>query len=195
MVSCISLLSDAVGHAIRRVTQVTQPMVRFWRLASLKSRIAGVVPASTQFDGPVRTSGCVRLHLGDHCRIGRDVFFETPCEGAITIGANTRINAGSVIVAYCDMQIGDNCLIGEYVSIRDANHGTSPGLPMKSQPHTVAPIRIGDDVWVGRGSVILKGVSIGDGAVIGANSVVVRDCPPREIHAGAPACRLKDRGS
>jgi acetyltransferase-like isoleucine patch superfamily enzyme len=55
------------------------------------------------------------------------------------------------------------------------------------------PIRIGADVWVGRGCAILSGVTIGDGAVIAANSVVTRDIPSRAIAVGAPAKPIRSR--
>jgi acetyltransferase-like isoleucine patch superfamily enzyme len=85
-------------------------------------------------------------------------------------------------------------MIAEYVSIRDNGHGFS-GLdrPMRHQGYETAPIRIGDDVWIGRGAVILKGVSIGDGAIVAANAVVTKDIPPFEIWAGIPARFLRRR--
>ncbi len=104
-----------------------------------------------------------------------------------------RINAGCVLVSYARITIGDDCLIGEYVSIRDANHGLSVGVPMRLQAHRSAPVTIGRNVWIGRGSVVLKGVTIGDGAVVAANSVVSRDVPADAIVVGAPAKLIRMR--
>jgi acetyltransferase-like isoleucine patch superfamily enzyme len=64
---------------------------------------------------------------------------------------------------------------------------------MRYQPHTSKPILIGRDVWIGRGSCILPGVTIGEGAVIGANSVVTGDISDFAIAAGAPAKVIKMR--
>jgi acetyltransferase-like isoleucine patch superfamily enzyme len=100
---------------------------------------------------------------------------------------------GTVIVSYEHISIGDHTLIGEYVSIRDANHGVEPGTPIREQPHAAEGIDIGRDVWIARGAVILKGVTIGDGAVIAANSVVTKDVEPMMIVGGIPAKPIRRR--
>ena len=188
---------DAAAMLMAGVVRVCRPVtdaaMRLARLASLRSRVQGAVPVTTQFDGPVSTAGRPEVHLGNHCRLGRDVFFETGGSGSITIGEHARLNAGTTVVSYAKVTIGGNCLIGEYVSIRDANHGTALSAPMRSQPHDAAQISIGDDVWIGRGVCILKGVTIGDGAVIAANSVVTKDVPAKAIVGGVPARVIKER--
>lgn len=192
----IAGLADLVATALKPVatlsSAVSRPVLRLWRLAWLRSRADGNVPVSTQFDGPVYTAGRTRLELGEHCRLGRGTLFET-CGGRITLGSHVRINAGSLVVSYASVTIGNGCLIGEYVSIRDADHGTSPDAPIRSQDHVSAPIVIGDDVWIARGAVILKGVTIGNGAVIAANSVVNRDVEANSIVGGVPARLLRMR--
>jgi len=100
---------------------------------------------------------------------------------------------GSLIAAADSVTIGDDTLIGEYVSIRDANHGTSAAALIRSQPLESKPISIGRNVWIGRGCCILKGVTIGDGAVIAANTVVTHDVQPNTIHAGVPAREIGKR--
>jgi acetyltransferase-like isoleucine patch superfamily enzyme len=177
----------------RLAAALLRPLARLGRLASLRARAGNAIPVTTQLDGPVRTAGRPRVRLGEQCRLGRDTFFETR-GGAITLGARVRVNTGCLLVSYASISIGDDCLIGEYVSIRDADHGTATGTPMRAQPHEAAPIVIGSDVWIARGCVILKGVTIGDGAVVAANSVVNRDVPARAIVGGAPARLLKTRG-
>ena len=134
------------------------------------------------------------LRFGAACRLGRGAEFDTSASGTIDIGECVRINTGTVIVANSHVTIGSETLIGEYVSIRDANHGTQAGVAMRTQPQDVEGIVIGRDVWVGRGCCILKGVRIGDGAVIGANSVVTSDVPAGTIFAGAPARQIGRRG-
>lgn len=191
----ISVLADALAAAMRIAAPVAAPCLRLARLTGLRSRVEGRIPVTTQFDGPVRTGGRVRLEMQERCRLGREVYFDTPEQGVIRIGAHTRINQGCVVVSYHEVRIGSDCLIGEYVSIRDANHGTATGEPMRTQAHNGAPIMIGDDVWIARGAVILKGVTIGDGAVVGANSVVTKDVPAMAIVAGAPARLIRMRGA
>ena len=177
--------------AVRLFSRVSRPWLRFARLLSLQAWSTGEIPVTTQFDGPVRLPQRVAVSMGDHCRLGRDVFMDTP-GGQITLGRHVRINVGCVLVSYAHIRIGDDCLIGEYVSVRDANHSTAPGEPMRLQPHTSAPISIGRNVWIGRGAVVLKGVSIGEGAVVAANSVVTKDVAPYTVVAGVPARRIKE---
>jgi acetyltransferase-like isoleucine patch superfamily enzyme len=177
---------------------VGDPFTRLWRLASLRARVErGRVPVSTQFDGPVRSDARLRLEFGEHCRLGREVFLDTP-RGSIKLGRNVRVNQGTVIVSYTSIEIGDDVLIGEYVTIRDANHGTrvmSPDMPMRKQEHESEAIKIGAGAWIARGACILKGVTIGEGAVVAANSVVTKDVPAMAIAGGVPAKVLKMRSA
>lgn len=188
----IGLLTAALAPLIRGGHRLSGPLIRLVRLAHLRAWTGAAVHASTQFDGQVKVTSRVALALGPHCRIGTGVCFETP-GGDITVGHHVRINTGCVLVSYASISIGNDCLIGEYVSIRDANHGTATGAPMRLQSHSFAPITIGDDVWIGRGAVVLKGVSIGHGAVVAANSVVTHDVPANAIVGGAPAKLIRMR--
>lgn len=187
----VEWIADLIAPLVRVGAHALQPMLRMWRLVALRAWCIGAVPASTQFDGPVRVPKRIALQLDAHCRLGREVFFDTNEGGRIAVGQHVRINAGAVLVSYASITIGNDCLIGEYVSIRDANHGTEAGSPMRLQPHASAPIVIGNNVWVGRGAVILKGVCIGDGAVVAANSVVTGNVPPRTLVGGVPARAIK----
>lgn len=187
-------VASALGVAIRAGAAAAAPFRRLLRLASLRGRVDGVVPVTTQFDGDVESDGPVRLQLGAHCRFGRRVYLETTEGGVIRLGDHVRVNAGTFIVAYAEVSIGRDTLIGEYVSIRDADHGVEAGVLIRDQPHAARPIRIGEGVWIGRGAVVLKGVTIGDGAVVAANSVVTKDVRPMAIVAGVPARELKLRG-
>ncbi|MBW2439954.1 MAG: acyltransferase [Deltaproteobacteria bacterium] len=148
---------------------------------------------SVECDGRVHVSGTANIELGRRCRLGMDVELRTDEAGHIRIGDDTRLNRGCTLTSYSQISIDDWTIIGEYVSIRDANHGLKRGEPMRYQPHTSEPIHIGRDVWIGRGSCILPGVTIGEGAVIGANSVVSKDVPAYSIAAGIPAKVIKMR--
>jgi acetyltransferase-like isoleucine patch superfamily enzyme len=148
---------------------------------------------SVQCDGVVQVSGTKNISLGQRCRLGMDIELRTIGTGSICIGNDVRINRGGTLTAYESISIGEFTLIGEFVSLRDANHGLSRKAPIRYQPHTAKAITIGRDVWIGRGCCILPGVTIGEGAVVGANSVVNRDIAPFSIAAGVPAKVIKLR--
>jgi len=179
-------LAHALAFAVNCAQVVMRPAARLWCLTVLRAQTHGEIPVSTQFDGRVTASGTGSVRLGASCRLGRGVQLDTSDKGEITLGQHVRINTGSLIAAACSVSIGDHTLIGEYVSIRDANHGTAHDMLIRSQPLESSRILIGRDVWIGRGCCILKGVEIGDGAVIGANSVVTHDVKPGTICVGAP---------
>ena len=108
--------------------------------------------------------------------------------GALTIGHRAQINSGTIIRAAESVTIGDDARIGSFVSISDiAGHEVVPGDGIK-----VAPVVIGSDVWIGRGAIVLPGVTIGDGAVVGAGSVVTKDVPARTVVVGNPARPVRE---
>jgi acetyltransferase-like isoleucine patch superfamily enzyme len=127
------------------------------------------------------------INIGDHVRINaRTVPVELAAsKGAqLMIGAGTYLNYGVSISSQQHVQIGSNCLIGNYANIMD---GDFHDLYDHSLPGKVAPVIIEDDVWIGIRAVVLKGVTIGRRSVIGAGSVVTRDIPPGSLALGVPA--------
>ncbi len=193
------VLADGLAWVVTPVAGIGLSIMgaplRLWRLASLRPKADGTIPVSTQFDGPVHASARVRLTFGDHCRSGRDAYFETTGGGRIVVGNNVRINTGALLASHNSIVIGNDCLIGEYVSVRDANHGTAMGQLMHLQVHTSSPIVLGSNVWIARGAVVLQGVSIGDDAIVAANSVVNQDVFTGAIVGGVPARVIKMRGA
>ena len=127
------------------------------------------------------------IDIGDDCQIGESVFFQAQATARIAIGDRCSINTGCHIVALSLIEIGKNVAIGEYVSIRDQNHGFAIGRGVDGQGFKTANVRIGDNVWIGRGAYIGAGTSIGDNSIVGANSVVHGVFPPNVMIAGAPA--------
>jgi acetyltransferase-like isoleucine patch superfamily enzyme len=105
----------------------------------------------------------------------------------IRIGAGTYINRNTILDASQFLDIGANCAIGPGCYLTDHDHGVDPSLPPLSQPLINAPTRLGNEVWLGAHVVVLKGVTIGDRAVIGAGSVVTKDIPAGAVAVGTPA--------
>jgi acetyltransferase-like isoleucine patch superfamily enzyme len=92
--------------------------------------------------------------------------------------------------------IGHDCLIAEMVSIRDHDHAfSSTEVSIIEQGRATAPIRIGDNVWIGGKATVTKGVTIGSNTVVGAHAVVTTDLPPDCVAVGIPARVLRYRGA
>lgn len=141
----------------------------------------------------VRFWGPVRLFVGSHCAFFDDVIISGV--GEIRIGDRTTIGHDSVLVCRERLEIGSDCMLAAYCYVLDVDHefeSTEKTIP--EQGLRVQPVVIGNDVWVGAGTVILRGVRIGDGAVVAANSVVTRDVPPYTVVAGSPAKVVGRRG-
>ena len=86
------------------------------------------------------------------------------------------------------IEIGDNVSIAHGVSILSFDHGyADPALPFRDNPVILKKVTIGDNVWIGCGVRILKGVEIGSGSIVAAGAVVTRNVPPGVIVAGVPA--------
>lgn len=111
----------------------------------------------------------------------------------IHIGQNTTIGYHTFIFASEKISIGDNCLIAPFVYLVDSNHQIQKDRCINKQPNETAEIKIGDDVWISSNVTILKGVSIGKGAVVAANSVLNKSIPEYEIWGGSPAKKIGER--
>jgi acetyltransferase-like isoleucine patch superfamily enzyme len=124
-----------------------------------------------------------------------DQFENSQENSVLTIGDGTYIGeSNNIRAAGGSISIGSNCLISQQVSIIATDHGINKDQLMKSQNWVKkGDIVIGDDVWIGCSSQILSGVTIGNGAVIAAGSLVNKDVEPYSIVAGIPAKFIKYR--
>ncbi len=112
----------------------------------------------------------------------------------LTMGERVFVNHYAVIDCHFEITIGNHVLIGPHAYLGDFDHD----LAIRSgaaigKPANYAPVRIGHHVWIGANAVVLKGVTIGDGAVVAAGAVVSRDVPAMAIAGGVPARVLKMR--
>jgi acetyltransferase-like isoleucine patch superfamily enzyme len=151
--------------------------------ALLKTRL----PASVVVLGQVSVDGTGAIDFGEDCYLYPNVFLETEANGRIVLGDSVVLNRGVHLVAMVGITIGRGTMIGEYTSLRDANHKRIEGIALRNAGHEARPIVVGDEVWIGRGVTVLGGVTIGDGATIGANAVVTHDVPPNTTVVGVPA--------
>jgi maltose O-acetyltransferase len=125
-------------------------------------------------------------HLGD----GASVVPPFACDYGynITLGADAFVNFNAVFLDCAAITIGDRAQLGPAVQLLAADHPLERETRHRGLENA-KPISIGADAWLGGGAVVLPGRSVGDGAVIGAGSVVTRDIPPNTVAAGNP-CRI-----
>ena len=140
------------------------------------------------------------LHIGRGASVYLGVMFDLGPQARVKIGEFTLMN-GSRIVCSSEITIGDYCLISWNTVLMDswrlpfdpvARRRELEQVPLRNPRHTAVdapsqPIRIADKVWIGFDSCVLPGVTIGEGSVVGARSVVDKDVPPFTIVAGNPA--------
>lgn len=125
--------------------------------------------------------------------IGEGCYIETPFHanfgGAhVHFGKNIYANFNLTLVDDTHIYVGDNTMFGPNVTLATAGHPVLPELRNKAYQFNI-PIHIGKNCWIGAGSVILPGVTLGDGSVIGAGSVVTKDIPSGVVAVGNP-CRV-----
>lgn len=109
---------------------------------------------------------------------------------AIEIGAGTQLSGTSITARSTAVRLGRQVLVAPNCVIVDSDfHAPWPPEARATEPglERDAPVTIGDHAWIGMQSIILKGVTVGEGALVGAGSVVTSDIPPRCLAAGAPA--------
>lgn len=140
--------------------------------------------------GPAMLTGCRRIEIGKGVCIRRGARIEVVGDdGKIEIGDGTSIQLGFHCGAAKHVRIGRDVLIAGRVYISDHDHVFDHRdlPPRRCKELAVAPVEIGDGAWLGEGSVVLKGVSIGRRAVVGANAVVTRSVPDGCVVGGVPA--------
>jgi len=120
--------------------------------------------------------------VAGNCQFYSGVRLEIGENGRLEIGNGSYLNRNTLIVCEKRIDIGKNCKIAWDVVIMDSDLH-----PLNSEPLVDKPVFIEDNVWIGCRSIILKGVTIGEGAVVAAGSVVTKNIPAYTIWGGAPA--------
>lgn len=115
--------------------------------------------------------------------------FYSECGINIKIGKNVFINSECIFQDHAGIEIGDGTLIGHRVTIATLNHVADPAHRADMIPR---PVKIGKNVWIGAGAIILPGVTIGDNAIIAAGAVVSKDVEKNTVVGGVPARKIKD---
>lgn len=140
--------------------------------------------------------GHKNITINDNCKIGYNNFFSADNNGKIIIGNNFASSSNVTINASNDgnIEIGNNVLIAPNVVIRASDHiYNKKNTTINQSGHKFGKIIIGNDVWIGANSVILKNVKIKDGSIIGAGTVVTKDVEQDTIVVGNNQKILKKR--
>lgn len=167
-----------------------------WRVLYFKLFADGVeLPWSAQLSRGVRLHATDngKIIVGSGVAIGPTSLIQAK-GGVVVIGAGVFVGQGCVIVAQNSIHIGAGVLVAEYVSIRDQDHCVDNGLALSKSGFVVDPIFIGNDVWIGAKSTVLRGACIEDNVVIGAHSLVNGSISKGSIAVGVPAKIIKTRG-
>lgn len=165
----------------------------------------GYMGRSTYVAYPCKFQGCGskyitvgnNTNIESHCIFGCWVKYgKQTFSPSIVIGNNCSIGEYTHITACNKITIGDGLLTGRFVYIGDNSHGRltyedAAIPPSQRKLISKGEIVIGENVWIGDKATILGGVSVGDNAIIGANSVVTKNVPPNCVVAGVPAKIIK----
>jgi acetyltransferase-like isoleucine patch superfamily enzyme len=137
----------------------------------------------------------LNFEIGDNVNLGYRITFDVQKSGFLKIGNRVNLTQDIIISAINSVIIGDDCLIAEFVSIRDGDHIFEKGKTINSQGLNSDKIKIGNDVWIAAGTRVLKGANLPDGCIIGANSLVLKKTvlESNNIYAGAPVIEISKR--
>jgi acetyltransferase-like isoleucine patch superfamily enzyme len=182
---------------------IARPFDRGWALVQVIAgraraallRLRGMRIAEKSWFGPgvrVRRPWCVEA--GSRVEVEHGVFLKIVDDDArVVIGNSVFIGTGCEIDAAQSVSIGAHTLLAPGVFITDHAHRAARGVLLDQQGHDCAPVMIGEDVWIGAHAVVLQGVTIGNGAIVGAGAVVTRSVPANAIAAGVPAQVIGER--
>lgn len=209
---CLKLIARfAISPTTPRVPSLLKPLLRFtyqlhwtliifWRLLASFYRRPLFESRCTTFgrnvtlDGFPFVSGHAELYIGNHCYLGGKLSITSSrildhprfvMQDHSEVGWNVQIVCNSEVILEEHARVSYDCRISDSDGHPRQADLRALNLPMDKKD--IRPIRIGRHAWVGNGTHIMKGVTIGEGAIIGANSVVINDIPPYCLALGNPA--------
>jgi acetyltransferase-like isoleucine patch superfamily enzyme len=175
-----------------------------WNYARLLARLAWL---KLRFRGRLKTDGiafvCPKVtleigkdavvHLGRWSWIGHGTKIRAH-EGEVRIGAKSVLGQECTISSFQHVSIGRECIVADRVMLIDFDHGmVEAERPIREQGIYKRDVRIGHNVWIGYGASFLRGVTVGNNAVVGTYTVVNKDVPANAVVAGVPVRVLRMR--
>lgn len=165
---------------------------RFFTAAGRRWRTNGLVFFGRGLELEIAARG--RVDFGRFVWIGDGTKIRCH-EGRVEIGDKTVMGQECTISAYQHVRIGQQCVIADRAMFIDFDHGVvEVERPIRQQGIYKRDVVVGSNVWIGYGACVLRGVSVGDNAIVGTNSVVTKDVPANAVVAGIPAriIRMRD---
>ena len=187
------LMSDKefikIMNSQERVVAGSEVSLKMHSLAQKAMKITSQM--NNKYNTPQELRRWMSILIGQDLDEGFGLFppFTTDCGKNIHLEKNVFINSGCRFQDQGGIYIGENSLIGHNVVLATLNHDINPNTRADLFPK---PIHIGKRVWVGSGSTVLPGVTIGDNSIVGAGSIVTKDVAPDTIVAGNPAKFIKN---
>jgi acetyltransferase-like isoleucine patch superfamily enzyme len=175
-----------------------------WGYARLALRLGWL---KLRFRGRLKTDGLAFVGPGVTFEIGKDAVVhlgrwswighgtKIRChEGEVSIGAKSVLGQECTISAFRHVSIGRECIIADRVMLIDFDHGVvEVERPIRDQGIYKRDVRVGHNVWIGYGAAFLRGVTVGDNAVVGTYAVVTKDVPANAVIGGVPARLIRMR--
>ena len=191
----LTFLRFAREHHMLRAGYV--PLIARWLWLKLRWR------GRLQTDGLCFVCPGVKFEIGNTAsvRLGRWSWLGHGCkvrahEGHVSIGAKSVLGQECTISAYQSISIGRECIIADRVMMIDFDHGmVEVERPIRTQGIYKRNVKVGHNVWIGYGACVLRGVTVGDNAVIGTSSVVTADVPSNAVVGGIPAKLIRMRAA
>ena len=159
-----------------------------WRVGRATTRLVysrafGGIGDGTVVVRPHKLQGVERIHLGERCSVFEGAWLAAEAGGELRVGDRTYIGHDVHLHALDPVTIGSDCVIADGVFVGSSDHDRDD----RHRVHGTGSITIGNRVFLGQRSVVLGGVTIGDGATVGAHAVVTRDVEPGQTVVGIPA--------
>jgi acetyltransferase-like isoleucine patch superfamily enzyme len=205
-------IADALRRAPEPLHGGPLTLLRFMRANNMLNRHYGRLLAryallKLRYGRRLQTDGLCFVCPGVHLEIGRRATLRIGRwawigdgskirvhEGEVSIGAKTVMGQECTISAYQHISIGRECIVADRVMLIDFDHGVvEVERPIRLQGIYKRDVQVGHNVWIGYGACILRGVTVGENAIVGTSTVVTRDVPANAVVAGSPARVIRMR--
>jgi acetyltransferase-like isoleucine patch superfamily enzyme len=180
-------------NIVRKIVVVLKYRLRTRLFGRLKSYFyfkstGALIGSNVTFKGV-----CYQVHVGEDVNIYNNCIFEFGDDANLSIGSHVIFAYGVVVSVNNNIKIGSHVQFGEYTSIRDTTHDSKLcDIPIMKMSDIGGDIIIGNNVWIGRGCVILPNTRIEDNVVFGANSVIYGSYESGNLYGGARAKFIKN---